>query len=156
VLLDSTSGATRILVTHALHFLPKVDYIYFMVDGLIVERGTFDEMMANGGDFSRTFDEFVSKDQRASNGDKATDIEDADMDEDEDSKKRRCAMRGAQLMQEEERNTGAVKIQIYKQFFKSGNAVILLPMMFLSLVLLQASQILSSYWCVTFIDFSLP
>jgi ABC-type multidrug transport system ATPase subunit len=151
VLLDNTSGATRILVTHALHFLPKVDYIYFMVDGRIVERGTFDEMMTNGGDFSRTFDEFVSKDQTASQpkGDKAADIDDADVDE--NTKKRRSAMRGAQLMQAEERNTGAVNIQIYKQYFQSGNGVILLPMVFLSLVLLQASQLLSSYWCVAFI-----
>ncbi|KAH9972120.1 ABC transporter [Lactifluus volemus] len=152
VLLDNTSGATRILVTHALHFLPKVDYIYFMVDGRIVERGTFDEMMTNGGDFSRTFDEFVSKDQTASQpkGDKAADIDDADVDE--NTKKRRSAMRGAQLMQAEERNTGAVNIQIYKQYFQSGNGVILLPMVFLSLVLLQASQLLSSYWLVWWQD----
>jgi ABC-type multidrug transport system ATPase subunit len=152
VLLDSTSGASRILVTHALHFLPKVDYIYFMVDGRIAERGTFDEMMANGGDFSRTFDEFVSKDQTTSKGDKAPDIEDVD----ENTKKRKSAKRGAQLMQAEERNTGAVNFQIYKQYFQSGNGVILLPMMFLSLVLLQATQILSSYWCVTIIDIGLP
>jgi ABC-type multidrug transport system ATPase subunit len=154
VLLDSTSGATRIIVTHALHFLPKVDYIYFMVDGRIVERGTFEELMANGGDFSRTFDEFVSKDQTASKGDKAADMEGADVDK--DTKKRRSARRGAQLMQAEERNIGAVNFQIYKQYFQSGNGVVLLPMMFLSLVLLQASQILSSYWCVTIIDIGLP
>ena len=49
VLLHSSSGSTRILVTHALHFLPRVDYIYFIVDGRIAERGTFDEMMANRG-----------------------------------------------------------------------------------------------------------
>jgi ABC-type multidrug transport system ATPase subunit len=147
VLLDSTSGTTRILVTHALHFLPKVDYIYFMVDGRIAERGTFDEMMANGGDFARTFDEFVTKDQTESKGEKASDIVDADVDD--KTKRRRSAKRGAQLMQAEERNTGAVNWQVYKRYFQSGNGVVLLPMMFLSLVLLQASLILSSYWYVT-------
>ena len=32
---------TRVLVTHALHVLDKVDYIYVMDNGKIVEQGTF-------------------------------------------------------------------------------------------------------------------
>jgi ABC-type bacteriocin/lantibiotic exporter with double-glycine peptidase domain len=32
---------TRILITHALHVLDKVDYIYVMDEGSIVEHGTF-------------------------------------------------------------------------------------------------------------------
>jgi ABC-type multidrug transport system ATPase subunit len=143
VLLDSTAGSTRILVTHALHFLPKVDYIYFIVDGRIVERGTFEEMMANRGDFSRTFDEFVTKDQNESEGEKALDVEDTGAD-----KKRRAAKRGAQLMQAEERNVGAVNFKVYKQYFQSGNGALLLPGMFVTIVLMQTSVVLSSYWYV--------
>jgi len=52
-----------------------------MVDGHIAERGTFEEMMTNGGEFSRTFDEFVTKGQEDSEGEKAVDLEDADADE---------------------------------------------------------------------------
>lgn len=37
VLRNSSSGKTRILVTHALHFLPQVDYILTIVDGRIAE-----------------------------------------------------------------------------------------------------------------------
>jgi ABC-type multidrug transport system ATPase subunit len=152
VLLDNTSNATRILVTHALHFLPKVDYIYFIADGRIVEQGTFDEMMENRGDFARTFDEFVTKDRKEeSKGEKAVDVEDADVEDadvDEDAKKRRSAKRGAQLMQAEERNVGAVNAQVYKQYFQSGNGLVLLPLMFVTIVLMQAAIILSYYWCV--------
>ncbi|KAI0255115.1 ABC transporter [Lactifluus subvellereus] len=150
VLLDNTSGASRILVTHALHFLPKVDYIYFMVDGRIAERGTFDEMIANRGDFARTFKEFVTKGQTEPEYEMAADIEDADVDK--NAKKRQSARRGAQLMQAEERNTGAVNVQVYKRYFQSGNGVVLLPMMFVSIVLLQATLILSSYWLVWWQD----
>lgn len=32
---------TRVLVTHSLHVLDKVDYIYVMDNGSIVERGTY-------------------------------------------------------------------------------------------------------------------
>ncbi|KAI9463348.1 ABC transporter [Lactarius psammicola] len=146
VLLDSSSGATRILVTHALHFLPKVDHIYFIVDGRVTEHGPFDEMMANRSDFARTFDEFVTKDQTESKGEKVVDIEDVDADE--DIKKRRAAMRGAQLMQAEERNTGMVSFQVYKHYIQSGNGVVLIPVMLVTLVLVEASVVLSSYWLV--------
>ncbi|KAH9043416.1 ABC transporter [Lactarius hengduanensis] len=146
VLLDTSSGATRILVTHALHFLPKVDHIYFMVDGHIAEHGTFDEMMANGDDFARTFDEFVTKDQTGSKEEKAIEVEDADADE--DVKKRRAAKRGAQLMQVEERNTGAVNARVYKQYIQSGNGMVLVPVLLVTLVLMQVSMVLSSYWLV--------
>ena len=145
VLLGRTSDTTRILVTHALHFLPKVDYIYFMVDGRIAERGTFEEMMANRGEFSRTFDEFVTKGQRESEGEKAMDFEDEGVDE--NAEKRRAAGRGAALMQAEERNTGAVGLQVYKRYFQSGNLV-LLPAWFVAIVLMQALYVLSLYWYV--------
>jgi hypothetical protein len=121
-----------------------------MVEGRIAERGTFDEMMENRGDFARTFDEFVTKDRTESKGEKAEDIEDAGVDE--KTKKRRSAKRGAQLMQAEERNTGAVNIEVYKRYFESGNGSILLPMMLVSIVLLQTTLILTSYWYVTIMD----
>ena len=146
VLLDSSSGATRILVTHALHFLPKVDHIYFMVDGRIAEHGTFDEMMANREGFARLFDEFITKEQTESKGEEAVDIED-----DEKIKERRAAQRGAQLMQAEERNTGAVNTQVYKQYIQSRNGMVLIPVLLVTTVLLQISTVLSSYWCVIFI-----
>ena len=34
------ANRTRILVTHSLHVLDKVDYIYVMVNGVIIEQGT--------------------------------------------------------------------------------------------------------------------
>ncbi|KAI9439887.1 ABC transporter [Lactarius indigo] len=146
VLLDNGSGATRILVTHALHFLPKVDHIYFMVDGRITEHGTFEEVMANGDDFARTFDEFVTKDRAESKRENTVNVEDGDADE--NVKKRQAAMRGAQLMQAEERNTGAVNVQVYRQYFQSGNGVVLMPIMLVTIVLMQVSFVLSSYWLV--------
>jgi ATP-binding cassette, subfamily C (CFTR/MRP), member 1 len=35
------ANKTRVLVTHALHVLDKVDYVYVMDEGQIVEEGTF-------------------------------------------------------------------------------------------------------------------
>ncbi|KYR03153.1 ABC transporter C family protein [Tieghemostelium lacteum] len=44
---------TRILVTHAVHYLPYVDRIVMMKNGKIVETGTFDELMNNNGSFAK-------------------------------------------------------------------------------------------------------
>ena len=115
------------------------------MDGRISERGTFNEMMASRGDFAHTFDEFVTKDQQASKGEDAVDIEDVGVDE--NVKKRKNAKRGAQLMQAEERNIGAVNLEVYKQYFRSGNGAVLLPTMVFALILMQASMIISTYWC---------
>lgn len=45
-------GKTVILVTHAIHFLPEVDYIYTLLDGRIQEQGTYSELIDAGGVFS--------------------------------------------------------------------------------------------------------
>jgi hypothetical protein len=114
-----------------------------MIDGRIAERGTFEEMMANRGEFSRTFDEFVTEDQKDPEGEKAVDLEDSD---DDNAKKRRAVRRGAALMKAEERNFGAVNFHVYKRYFQSGNGVVLLPAIFVTIVLMQASFLLSFYW----------
>jgi hypothetical protein len=96
--------------------------------------------------FPKLYDEFVTKDRKESKDEIAIDLEDVDADE--NAKKRRASKRGAQLMQAEERNVGAVNVQVYKQYFRSGNGKSLLPAMIVSVVLMQTAIMLSSYWCV--------
>ena len=38
-------GATRVLVTNALHFLPRCDYVYVIKDETIAEEGTYEELI---------------------------------------------------------------------------------------------------------------
>ncbi len=42
----------RILVTHGVSYLPKVDRIYVMKDGRITEKGTYLELLKRGGEFA--------------------------------------------------------------------------------------------------------
>lgn len=51
-------GKTVILVTHALHFLSQCDYIYTLDDSRIAEQGTYQELIARGGEFARLDKEF--------------------------------------------------------------------------------------------------
>ena len=96
------AGRTRILVTHALHFLPSCDHILVMDNGRIAESGTYQDLVAADGEFARFAREFGSK-------------EDSQVDDKEEKegevvgeKKETKASGGGQLMTVEERNTGSV------------------------------------------------
>ncbi|GLJ53349.1 hypothetical protein SUGI_1137540 [Cryptomeria japonica] len=45
---DELRGKTRILVTNQLHFLPHVDKIILIQDGMIKEKGTYEELIRHG------------------------------------------------------------------------------------------------------------
>lgn len=137
VLQDNLSGKTRILVTHALHFLPQVDYIYTIVDGRIAEQGTYSDLMKYGGEFSKFVKEFGSKEETT---------EKEDIEESEKMVKRKMAKPSTGLMQVEERNTGAISGKVYRTYLKAGRGAIVLPFLFLSVVFIQAATVMSSYW----------
>ncbi|XP_024982352.1 ABC transporter C family member 12-like isoform X2 [Cynara cardunculus var. scolymus] len=45
---EELRGKTRVLVTNQLHFLPQVDKIILVSEGMIKEEGTFEELSQNG------------------------------------------------------------------------------------------------------------
>jgi ABC-type multidrug transport system ATPase subunit len=161
VLQSSLSGKTRILVTHALHFLPQVDYIYVISDGRISEQGTYAKLMARGGEFSAFIKEFGSTEEdKVENEDEEVAImnsgikgEGSKVDsaagltrEKEKLEKMKKATPGATLMQTEERNTGAIQWDVYQTYIKAGYGGVIIPLLVLSLVLMQGATVLSSYW----------
>jgi len=131
---------TRILVTHALHFLPHVDYIYVLSDGFIAEQGTYTELINSGKEFSRFLNEFISKDNEETEK-QATRVKSENSKE-----KTRKKSTGKGLMQIEERNTGAISWEVYKEYMKAGHGIIIVPMLILSMILMQTSTVMSSYW----------
>ncbi|KAG6861355.1 hypothetical protein C0995_001088 [Termitomyces sp. Mi166 len=147
VLQNNSSGKTRVLVTHALHFLPQVDYIYTITDGCIAERGTYTELMNKSGEFAKFVKEFGAKEEEE---EKREAKEDAIVDatENTDNGLKKKAIPGTALMQVEERNTGAISWEVYKEYSRAGRGPIVLPLLFLSLVLIQGATVMSSYWLV--------
>ncbi|KAJ7841321.1 ABC transporter [Mycena olivaceomarginata] len=136
VLQNTLQSKTRILVTHALHFLPHVDYIIAIADGRIVERGTYAELIKNDGEFAKFIAEFGKEEEK---------IEPAPQAEAEARKK---ATAGVGMMQIEERNIGAISLEVYKAYLAAGNGKYVVPLLLLSLVLLQGANVMSSYWLV--------
>jgi ABC-type multidrug transport system ATPase subunit len=138
--LKNNTGKTRILVTHALHFLPDVDYIYTLVDGRIAERGTYAELMGNDGAFSKFVAEFGSKEDPTKKEEE--EVETADSEDKTPQK----GTAGKAMMQEEERNTGAIKWEVYREYLAAAHGAVLIPLLVVSLVLMQTSSVMSSYW----------
>ncbi|RXW24280.1 hypothetical protein EST38_g1589 [Candolleomyces aberdarensis] len=155
VLQDALSGKTRILVTHTLHFLPQVDYIYAVADGRIVEQGTYAELMTKGQAFAKFFHEFGTQEHQDEKKDETEEeaIEEAGEDKPGKGEKSGVVKRvggkaGPALMQEEERNTGAIEWGVYRSYINAGRGEIVVPLLILSLVLMQGTTVLSSYWLV--------
>ncbi|RPD61094.1 P-loop containing nucleoside triphosphate hydrolase protein [Lentinus tigrinus ALCF2SS1-7] len=156
IFLDSSSNKTRILVTHALHFLPQVDYIYTMVEGRISEHGTYADLIAANGDFAKFVSEFGSKESELEKEEEAVEDDGDEMEakgktEEElakEAEKRKKRSPGAAMMQTEERNTGAVSNEVYKAYLKAGKGYVMVPMLAISIALIQVAQVLSSYWLV--------
>nr|VWO94880.1 MRP-like transporter [Ganoderma boninense] len=55
---------TRVLVTHALHVLDKTDYIYVVDEGVVVEQGTYADLMKGGQMFARLMEEYGSQEDK--------------------------------------------------------------------------------------------
>ena len=57
------AGKTRILVTHQLHVLPHAHRIFCMSEGVIVEQGTYEELLSNKDNFARLIEKFCGNDE---------------------------------------------------------------------------------------------
>ena len=145
VFMNNLEGRTKILVIHTLHFLPQVDYIYTIADGQVMERGTYVELMANHGVFSKFVKGFGSKQQQEDETDEAKDGVEVVKKEKNEKRPDTADLKeefekGKTVMQEEERNIGAVTWETYKEYITSTLLLVLL--------LVRGTRVMSSYWLV--------
>ncbi|KAF9169153.1 hypothetical protein BGX21_010914 [Mortierella sp. AD011] len=151
-------GKTRVLVTHQLHVLPQVDYVICMKDGEIVERGTFQELMANEGEFSSLMKAHGGIDDEAEkeeieeaedehNGNTAVSEKAAEAGSDEkkaDSAEKKGKPKG--LMSQEERATGSVDGKIYLDYVRAAGGMYLIPLLLSLLIITQVAKVGNDLW----------
>jgi hypothetical protein len=119
-----------------------------------MERGTYPELMASRGVFSKFVKQFGSRQEETEDVEEiAGEIEiekegKGDGDPDAVTVLKEQYEKGKTIMQEEERNVGAVTWKVYKTYLAAGNGYILVPSLLFSLLLLQGTQLMSSYWLV--------
>lgn len=117
---------TRVLVTNQLHFLPYVDKILLIHDGVIKEEGTFDELSNNGELFKKLMenagkmeeqaeekqDESIPQDvaKQTENGDIV--IVDGGLQKNQDNDSNKTKPGKSVLIKQEERETGVVSAKV--------------------------------------------
>ncbi|KAF8972123.1 hypothetical protein BDZ97DRAFT_1913365 [Flammula alnicola] len=143
-------GKTVIFVTHALHFLSYCDYIYTLRDGRVAEQGTFQELIEANGEFARLDKEFGGSDSEQTQASNETAIVQEDLKAKLASESRRQAAAGTgklegKLIVKEHRSTGSISGKVYKAYFLAGRGFITAPLLVFSILMLQGSQIISSY-----------
>ncbi|KAJ3509959.1 hypothetical protein NLJ89_g4941 [Agrocybe chaxingu] len=142
VLKSRGQNSTRILVTHALHFLPQADFIIVMSHGRISQQGTYDELIADmEGDFAKMIVDYEHA--RSQEGD-----EESEASSKNPAPKVNSDPQASDLMRVEEREIGTVKGDVYAFYFKAGKGPALVPLICASLVLVQAVNVMSSFWLI--------
>jgi ABC-type multidrug transport system ATPase subunit len=130
------AGKTRVLVTHQLHVLPKVDYILVMKDGEIAEEGTFAQLLENKGEFSSLMEEYGGVDHAEEDSTEDIVTQSAKSEGKKVVEDNGPGIPSKALMTTEERNTGAVQAHIYKYWIDNagGWLAVLLIVFFLCLM----------------------
>ncbi|KAG8805929.1 hypothetical protein FRC17_005264, partial [Serendipita sp. 399] len=127
---------TRVLATHALSALPKVDYIYVMEKGEIVEEGTYRDLLESGPIFSKLMAEYGGTD---------TEEKEKKAEDNQLAKKATEPSAAAKpLMQDEDRNTGQIQWSIYGLYMSAAGGFTLGSLIIFLLLAEQAAQIVTT------------
>jgi hypothetical protein len=94
--------------------VPHTDYIITMLGGRIVERGTYEELVKNNGDFAQFISAFGGQGEQEKQEDGNVKETDAAGTPD----KKRKSVTGTALMQAEERALGAVSSKVYGNYLR--------------------------------------
>lgn len=155
---------TILLVTHQVDFLHNVDHIFVMRDGMVVQSGKYDELLASGLDFKalvtahETSMELVDVETSTADNSSPRAIlsprksfqhkeeEGTPVDKTLERLESFQTVASSKLIKEEERETGGISLNVYKQYCTdafgwSGVTIVLV----LSLMW-QATQMSADYW----------
>ncbi|KAG4106141.1 P-loop containing nucleoside triphosphate hydrolase protein [Neocallimastix lanati (nom. inval.)] len=157
-ILGALADKTRVLVTHQLHVLPRVDYIIVMKGGRIEEQGEYDELMQKGGEFARlmhTYGGIDESEEDSTERSSDSEIENQKAEKSKDStktkkqiKKEDDKKKGKALMTKEERATGSVDIKVYKAYIKAAGGIICATTIILLVIIIQLAKLANDMWLV--------
>uniref|UniRef100_A0A1I8HV06 ABC-type glutathione-S-conjugate transporter n=1 Tax=Macrostomum lignano TaxID=282301 RepID=A0A1I8HV06_9PLAT len=125
------SNKTRLLVTHGISFLPKMDLIVVLKDGSVSEVGTYSELLQHNGGFAEFIQQYLEEEDDEEEGDEETSGHGSASFSGAPSRRRskvsvtlddeanKVAADGRQLIQEESSETGSVKLSVFKSYVRS-------------------------------------
>jgi len=155
---EISSGATRVLVTHHVHFLPRCDKVIMLEKGEVKHTGSYQELIARGVDFagavdvSKTAEDSEAGDKDTEKKDDSVEVEKSEKSTDATKKEgEKLKTAGEKLVKDEELMEGAVEGSMYTHYAKAGGVFA-----FVSVFIIQgagrASEIMGAFWLSIWAD----
>ncbi|XP_024518371.1 ABC transporter C family member 2 isoform X2 [Selaginella moellendorffii] len=150
---DELRGKTRVLATNQLHFLPHVDYIFLVHDGMIKEQGTYEDLISNGplfkqlmenaGKMENTDEESAeSSDESNINGDMKTQRAPSLKKKSSSKKEKKKSV----LIKKEERETGVISFRVLERYKNALGGFWVVAILFLCYIMTETFRLSSSTW----------
>ncbi|XP_061357298.1 ABC transporter C family member 12-like [Gastrolobium bilobum] len=153
---EGLRGKTRVLVTNQLHFLPQVDKIILVSDGMIKEQGTFEELSENGILFQKLMENAGKMEQQAVNNEDSDSHDKANVSPsnneanvvlpNDTSYEKKGKLRKSVLVKQEERETGAVSWKVITRYKSALGGLWVVSLLFACYTLTEVLRISSSTW----------
>ncbi|KAK5109732.1 hypothetical protein LTR62_006572 [Meristemomyces frigidus] len=131
----------RVLATHQLHVLHRVDRIVWMKEGAIFKIATFKDLMENDEEFQKLMETTAVEEKK----EETVDGDEVAEEKKESDKKKGKKPSGA-LMQVEERAVKGVGWDVYKAYVQASGSIWNFPLILLILLLSQGANIVTSLW----------
>uniref|UniRef100_A0A6N2KZ89 ABC-type xenobiotic transporter n=1 Tax=Salix viminalis TaxID=40686 RepID=A0A6N2KZ89_SALVM len=148
-------GKTRVLVTNQLHFLPQVDKIILLSEGMIKEEGTFEELSKKGKLFQKLMEnagkmeELVEEKESSENLDYKSSKPAATGENDlpqEAGYKMKVKGGKSVLIKQEERETGVISWNVLIRYNKALGGIWVVLIIFLCCLLTEILRVSRSTW----------
>ncbi|XP_056144596.1 multidrug resistance-associated protein 1-like [Lampris incognitus] len=171
---------TRVLVTHGLSYLPQADLILVLAEGAITEMGSYPELMGKKGAFAEFIHVFASAERKegSTHRDKSTrrsvsrlsmtdfsidlsqeqliscDMSSASVQTREaitDTEQEQTAEELGKLTEADTALTGRVKLEMYREYFKTIGLAFIIPIVLLY-AFQQSASLSYNYWLSLWAD----
>lgn len=137
-ILGVLGSKTRLLVTHQLNFLPQVDRILVIKEGIISEQGSYADLIREGQEFGKILHDFGSSTIDSQHGASETMADTVSGIELNTEKHDRIPIPARPA---EDRETGAVSRDVYKDYFVRGGGLWTLPLLLAIVIVAQVAQV---------------
>ncbi|KAF9620671.1 hypothetical protein IFM89_013971 [Coptis chinensis] len=163
---EELQGKTRVLVTNQLHFLPEVDRILLVHEGMIKEEGTFEELTNNGILFKKLMEnagkmeEHVEEKVEGEDNDQKTLSRVANGEvngvPNDSSAKKKSKESKSVLVKQEERETGVVSLNVLMRYKNAMGGLWVVFILFACYIITEVLRVSSSTWLSVWTDQSTP
>uniref|UniRef100_A0A8C1YLZ1 ATP-binding cassette sub-family C member 5 n=1 Tax=Cyprinus carpio TaxID=7962 RepID=A0A8C1YLZ1_CYPCA len=133
----TAKSRTVIFVTHQLQFLPECDEVVLMKDGQIAEHGSHVQLMEKGRDYAALFNSVQQEVRYAVRWENTRSV---------DKSLLCCSPLTDQLMQAEEKGSGAVAWQVYTTYIKAAGGPLAFIVNILLFLFTTGSIAFSNWW----------